>query len=246
MRRRALLLSGALFLVACASAPLEIPVNRYGLRVIGDEALYRAIVRRDPSQALIPIEKVVPGAVLDIRYATPDNFMKEQLYPRPAAFLRCEPALALAAVQRDLASRGLGIKVFDAYRPYSVTERMWEPYKNPDYVADPAKGSRHNRGAAVDVSLVELSTGRELPMPTPYDDFTPAASSTFPDAPEEARRNRAILKDAMEARGFVVLPSEWWHFDFEGWQRYDLLDLPHAALERHAGAETACGGQIRP
>ncbi|HSN68725.1 MAG TPA: M15 family metallopeptidase [Thermoanaerobaculia bacterium] len=242
MSRRLLLLPIALLAAACASAPVDAPANRYGLRVVADETLYRAIVRRDPAQVLVPIELVVPGAVLDIRYATPDNFMKEPLYPRPAALLRCGPALALAAVQRDLAPRGLGLKVFDAYRPYGVTEKMWERFKDPDYVADPAKGSRHNRGAAVDVTLVELSTGRELPMPTPYDDFTPAASSTFPDVPEEARRNRATLKDAMEARGFVVLPSEWWHFDFEGWQRYDLLDLPHAALERLGAVGTSCGG----
>ena len=242
MKRLTVVLSLAFLVAACASAPLEIPVNRHGLRVVSDVGLYRAIVERDPSQGLVAVTDVVPGAALDIRYATANNFMHEQLYPGPAAYLRCRPALALAAAQRDLASRGLGLKVYDAYRPYSVTERMWERIGNPDYVADPAKGSRHNRGAAVDVTLIDLSTGREIPMPTPYDDFTAAASSTYPDLPVEALRNRSVLRDAMERHGFVVLPSEWWHFDFEGWEQYDLLDMPHSALERPAAVGTACGG----
>jgi D-alanyl-D-alanine dipeptidase len=229
--RAGLPIAAFLLAAACATVPAAIPLNHRGLPVVGEAGLYRALVAEDPAQVLVPVATAVPGVALDIRYATTENFMNEQLYPRPAAFLRCAPALALAAVQRDLAPRGLGLKVFDAYRPYSVTERMWERWKDPDFVADPAKGSRHNRGAAVDVTLVELSNGRELPMPTAYDDFTPAASATYPDVSDEVRRNRATLIRAMEARGFVVLPSEWWHFDFVGWETYALLDLPHAALE---------------
>ncbi|HEY0788512.1 MAG TPA: M15 family metallopeptidase [Thermoanaerobaculia bacterium] len=234
-RLGATLLLLALLASACATGGTGIPPNRLGLPVVGDAGLYRRIVARDPAQLLVPVRRLAPGIRLDVRYATPDNFMKERLYPAPAAMLRCEPAQALAAVQRDLEAQGLGLKVFDAYRPYSVTVRMWDKWRNPDYVADPAKGSRHNRGAAVDLTLVELATGRELEMPTPYDDFTQAASSTYPDASEAARRNRAILREAMEKHGFVVLPSEWWHFDYAGWERYALMDLPHAALEPPPG-----------
>lgn len=232
MRRAARFLLPVAFLAAaCSTAAIDIPLNPHGLPVVGDARLYRAIVERDPGQVLVPIQQVAPGVTLDIRYATAANFMNEPLYSRAVALLRCGPALALAAVQKDLAPRGLGLKVFDGYRPYSVTERMWERWRNPDFVADPARGSRHNRGAAVDVTLVELPSGRELPMPTPYDDFTPAASSSWPDVSDEVRGNRESLRQAMESRGFVVLPSEWWHFDFAGWEKYDLLDLPHVALD---------------
>jgi zinc D-Ala-D-Ala dipeptidase len=153
------------------------------------------------------------------------------LYPEPEAWARCEVALALGRVQTSLEPRGIGLKVFDAYRPYSVTVAMWEPIRDPDYVADPAKGSRHNRGAAIDVTLVDLVSGEELPMPTPYDDFTPAASHQASDLPLAALQNRAILRQVMEAEGFEALSSEWWHFDYRGWERFPLMDLAHRELE---------------
>lgn len=228
MRRpRALLL---LLALGCASAPLDVPRNEYGLEVVERPSTYRALVAADSSRVLVPVTDLAPAIVLDIRYATPDNFMRRRLYPAPAAWLRCEAALALAAVQRDLSGRGLGLKVFDAYRPYSVTEAMWESWKDPDYVADPARGSRHNRGAAVDATLVELATGRELPMPTGYDEFTPEAWHDAAGVSEEAAQNRAILREAMERRGFIALASEWWHYDYGGWERYHLLNLDHTAL----------------
>ena len=156
--------------------------------------------------------------------------MKKTLYPVAKAYLRAPAARALVAVQRELADRGLGIKVFDAYRPYRVTEAMWEPIKNPDYVADPAKGSRHNRGAAVDLTLIDLKTGAELPMPTPYDDFTSRAAHAFTDLPADALRNRALLREVMTRHGFEPLPSEWWHYDFRGWERFELMDVPLETL----------------
>jgi D-alanyl-D-alanine dipeptidase len=195
------------------------------------------VVRTIPTAAgeqLVDLETL--GIPLDIRYATPDNFMKQTLYPVAKAYLRAPAAQALANVQRDLATRGLGIKVFDAYRPYRVTVAMWEPIKNPDYVADPAKGSRHNRGAAVDLTLIDLKTGAELPMPTAYDDFTPRAAHAFEDLPADARANRALLREMMEKHGFDPLPSEWWHYDFRGWERFDLLDVPLTALPTTSGS----------
>ncbi len=127
---------------------------------------------------------------------------------------------------------GLGIKVFDGYRPYAVTVAMWEPIKNPDYVADPKKGSRHNRGAAVDLTLIDLKTGAEVAMPTPYDDFTPRAAQSFNDLPAGRARESLAAHDVMTRHGFDPLPSEWWHFDFRGWERFDLLDVPFESVAR--------------
>ncbi|HEY0159668.1 MAG TPA: M15 family metallopeptidase [Thermoanaerobaculia bacterium] len=216
-----------LFAVACATAPV-IPPNRYGLTVVPDAATYERLARANPEKRLVDLGSL--GIPLDIRYATENNFMKKALYPVARAWLRAPAARALVEVQRELALRGLGIKVFDGYRPYRVTEAMWEPIRNTDYVADPAKGSRHNRGAAVDLTLIDLTTGAELPMPTPYDDFTSRAAHAFTDLPADALANRAILREVMTKHGFEPLPSEWWHYDFAGWERFELMDVPLEAL----------------
>jgi D-alanyl-D-alanine dipeptidase len=208
--------------LACAAAPAIAP-NRYGLTVVPDRATYERLARADPDKRLVDVASL--GIPLDIRYATATNFMKTPLYPVAKAYLRAPAAHALADVERELATRGLGLKVFDAYRPYRVTEAMWEPIKNPDYVADPAKGSRHNRGAAVDLTLIDLRTGAELPMPTPYDDFTSRAAHAFTDLPADALANRALLRDVMTKHGFDPLPSEWWHYDFRGWEGFELMDV---------------------
>lgn len=220
--RRPIHLAALLLAVACATTP-AIPPNRYGLPVVPDRATYEQLARVDPDKRLVDVASL--GIPLDIRYATADNFMKTPLYPVAKAYLRAPAARALAEVQRELAARGLGLKVFDAYRPYRVTEAMWEPIKNPDYVADPAKGSRHNRGAAIDLTLVDLRTGTELPMPTPYDDFTSRAAHAFTDLPADALANRALLRDVMTKHGFDPLPSEWWHYDFRGWEGFELMDV---------------------
>ena len=207
-------------LAACAT---QIAPNRYGLRVVPDVATYERLARTDPDKRLVDLASL--GIPLDIRYATAGNFMKQPLYPVAKAYLRAPAARALRSVQRELATRGLGIKVFDAYRPYRVTEAMWEPIRNPDYVADPAKGSRHNRGAAVDLTIVDRSTGAEVAMPTGYDDFTERAAHAFMDLPAGALANRALLREVMVRHGFDPLPSEWWHYDFRGWERFELMNV---------------------
>jgi D-alanyl-D-alanine dipeptidase len=214
----------ALLLAACASTPTIAP-NRYGLRVVPDAAMYQRMAARHANERLVDVGQAVPGIVLDVRYATANNFMKRPLYPVARVFVREPVAAALAAVERDLAPEGLGLKVFDGYRPYRVTEVMWEPYKNPDFVADPAKGSRHNRGAAVDLTLIDLRSGAELEMPTPYDDFTSHARQDFNELPAGVIANRAKLRDVMVRHGFEPLPSEWWHFDFKGWERFPLMNV---------------------
>lgn len=211
--KRAINFVALLAVFACATSSLNVL----------DARGYRQSVARDPEMRLVDLQTL--GIPLDIRYATPDNFMRQTLYPSARAFLRAPAAQALADVQRELAARGLGIKVFDGYRPYAVTVAMWEPIQNPDYVADPKKGSRHNRGAAVDLTLIDLKTGAEVAMPTPYDDFTPRAAQSFNDLPADVLANRALLNDVMTRHGFDPLPSEWWHFDFRGWERFDLLNV---------------------
>ena len=196
------------------------------LDVVRDVAAYERLARRDPDQRLVEITDIPT----DVRYATANNFMHAPLYPEARVFLRAPAARALEEVEGELAPRGLGLKIFDGYRPYSVTVRMWEPIRNPDFVADPAKGSRHNRGAAVDLTLIDLHTAAELAMPTGYDDFTPRARQDFNDLPPDVVANRALLRDVMTRHGFQPLPSEWWHFDYRGWERFELMDIPFAAL----------------
>jgi zinc D-Ala-D-Ala dipeptidase len=217
-------------LLACATTPL----NKYGLAVVPDYASYERLAKRDPDKQLVDVEREVPGVRIDVRYATSNNFMHAPLYPIAKVFVRRPAARALADVQRELASEGLGLKIFDGYRPYAITEKMWEPIRNPDFAADPAKGSRHNRGAAVDLTLIDLRSGEELAMPTPYDDFTSRARQDFNDLPPNVIANRAKLRDVMTRHGFTPLPTEWWHFDLDGWQRFELMNVDLRDLARAA------------
>jgi len=178
---------------------------------------------------LVELKRLEPTLRLDLRYATPHNFMKRVLYPEARAFLQRPAALALAEVNRKLRPRGLGVSVLDAYRPWRVTRQMWEQapenWRRIGYVADPQKGSRHNRGCAVDVSLYDLQTGRYLDMPGAYDEFTERAHADFAGGTTRQRANRDLLIAAMKAEGFEVLDVEWWHFDFRDWREYPILDL---------------------
>jgi D-alanyl-D-alanine dipeptidase len=174
---------------------------------------------------LVDVQKAVPGIVLDIRYATTNNFTGQKLYPFAGCSLRRAAAEKLAAAQAELKPLGYGLKIYDGYRPLSVQRKMWEVFPQPGYVADPKKGSRHNRGAAVDVTLIWLSDGTELPMPTPYDDFTERAHRSYMDLPAEVIQNRELLARVLTKHGFVGLPTEWWHFDDREWRNYPLLDI---------------------
>lgn len=203
-----------------------IPKNKYGLEVITSDKFYVSTVKSDSSKELIDLEKFINGIVIDVRYATKNNFTGKVLYKTARTFLRLPAANALKKIQSELNKQGLGIKIFDAYRPYSVTEKLWEAFPDDRYAADPRKGSRHNRGCAVDLTLINLRTGEELEMPTPYDDFTVKAHHAYNDLPENILNNRKLLKNIMEKHGFESITSEWWHYDYQGWKTYELLDLP--------------------
>jgi len=161
---------------------------------------------------LVTLTSVSPSLVLDIRYATNDNFLGKQIYSLPAAFLRRSVAQRLHRVQEELMHRGLGLKIWDAYRPLSVQQALWQVVPDSRYVADPLKGSMHNRGAAVDVTLVDLQ-GHELSMPTGFDDFTERAHLSYQPSDLISLTNRQILTDVMSKYGFQPLTTEWWHFD---------------------------------
>ena len=223
--RRALSIIGWLLVAAAFGCAPDIPENGYGLEVVDDKITYLRTVEADHTKELVDVKTEIPRVGIDVRYATNDNFVGEPLYPTEKVLLREPAAEALAGVQGDLEGRGLGLKVFDGYHPYSVTERMWNIVRDPRYVADPAEGSRHNRGAAVDVTLVDKS-GEELPMPTGYDDFTEKAHQDYMDLPADVVRNREILRRAMERHGFEAFLTEWWHYDYRGYERYEILDLP--------------------
>jgi D-alanyl-D-alanine dipeptidase len=179
----------------------------------------------DPDEPLVDLARVDPRIILDLRYATENNFLGRKLYPAARCLLRESVAHRLRRVQDDLEARGLGLKVFDGYRPLSVQRKMWAVMPDPTYVADPAKGSRHNRGAAVDLTLVDAA-GNELPMPSEFDEFTERSHRDYAGGTEEERRDRRTLQDAMERHGFTGLDSEWWHFDAPGWAHYPISDQP--------------------
>lgn len=175
--------------------------------------------------SIVPLASVDSSIATDVRYATENNFTHKVLYPTARVYLRKVVAEKLAAVQKYLKdSCNVSVKVFDGYRPLSVQKKMWAIVPNEDFVANPSKGSRHNRGAAVDLTLTD-SCGRDLDMGTPYDDFTDKARSDYPDLPAEVLNNRKLLKYAMMKFGFEPLKSEWWHFDYSGWKNYSVLDV---------------------
>jgi len=178
---------------------------------------------------LADIQKVSPRIRLDIRYATPDNFTRQKVYDEAACFLRPATAGRLSRAQAELEREGLGLKVYDCYRPLSVQRRFWALVPDERFVANPAQGSNHNRGAAVDLTLVDAK-GNELPMPTGFDDFTELAHSSYSGLPEDVIRNRERLVRAMVNQGFLPLPTEWWHFDDPECARYSVLDLPFSQL----------------
>jgi zinc D-Ala-D-Ala dipeptidase len=169
--------------------------------------------------------------VLDIRYATANNFTGTVIYNLPKAYARKPVAEAMLRVQTELKTKGLGIKMFDGYRPYKATVKFYEVYKDTTYVASPYRGSRHNRGCALDLTVINLKTGEELKMPTEYDSFKKEAWPRTPVADPVIRENRAMLIDVMERNGFKVNGSEWWHFDFIGWKNFEVMDIDFEDLE---------------
>lgn len=184
---------------------------------------------------LVDLQGLDPSIRLDIRYATTNNFARRAVYPDARAFLQRPAAEALVRVQRALKDTGFGLLVFDGYRPWRVTKLFWDitPPSTRAFVADPAKGSKHNRGCAVDLSLYDLATGSEVEMPSEYDDMSPRAYPTYDGGTAQARARRDLLRAAMEREGFAVESNEWWHFNYKDWTAYPILDIPFGEIGPH-------------
>ncbi len=171
---------------------------------------------------------------LDIRYATDNNFVGRAVYPEARAFLQKPAAKALLRVHKKLKKQGLGLVIFDGYRPWAITKLFWEVTSDDKrkFVADPAKGSKHNRGCAVDLSMYDLKTGELVEMPSGYDEFTERASPNYAGGTEKERTNRDLLRRLMEDEGFTVNPNEWWHFDYKNWEDYAIYDIAFSEIGR--------------
>lgn len=209
-------------------------MKKYGLLASLVVMLLSPLSAETTTSELVELVKVDPGLRLDIRYASSRNFLGFAVYPEARAFLQKDAAQALKRVNAGLAEQGYGLLILDAYRPHHVTQLMWDrtPPSKRAYVADPKKGSRHNRGAAVDLTIVDLKTGKPLKMPSQYDDFSRKAHHDYQGCTPLAAKNRALLKTSMEKQGFQALSNEWWHYDFQGWERFPISDKSFKELSR--------------
>lgn len=188
-----------------------------------------ASLSADDPKRLVELVRLDPTIKLDMRYATTNNFTGRVLYDEPRAFLATPAAQAVARASKAAQAEGFGLTIFDAYRPWRVTKQLWDatpPGPKKNYVANPKRGSKHNRGCAVDLSLHDLKTGMLVEMPSEFDDFSEKAHRDYMDAPHAAITNRARLQRYLEAEGFLGLSNEWWHFDFTGWENFPVMDIP--------------------
>lgn len=223
------LASAALAAAGCAPqvprTPESGPATASPRTVPADSPVAAGVAPREGASDLVDVLELDPTFVLDVRYATPRNFTGRILYPVARCLLRRPVAERLVRVHARLKEAGLRLRLFDCYRPLSIQRELWARVPDERYVADPAKGSRHNRAAAVDLTLAD-SSGAELPMPTEYDDFTPLAHRDYRGGEPGRLANRDRLERAMAREGFLPLPTEWWHFDAPDWKEHAILDAP--------------------
>ncbi len=183
---------------------------------------------------LVELVHLDPTIRLDIRYATENNFAKRKVYTQARAFLQRPAAEAVVRANKKLQKEGYGLLIFDGYRPWSVTKIFWDitPREKRNFVANPAKGSKHNRGCAVDLSLYDLKTGKEVVMPSEYDEFSERAYAKYKGGTAQETARRELLRRVMESEGFQVNPEEWWHFDYKDWKKYRIENVPFEQLRR--------------
>jgi D-alanyl-D-alanine dipeptidase len=210
-----------------------------------DELRKEALAAKPPTETgtfrkpdLVEVAPLDPGILLDIRYATSNDFLGTPVYSQARAFLQRPAAEALLLVQHELKPLGYGLLIHDAYRPWYVTKIFWDatPPEGKIFVADPAQGSRHNRGCAVDLTLYDLATGKPIEMPGMYDEMSPRSFPDYPGGTALQRWHRDLLRRAMESEGFTVYEAEWWHFDYQDWKEYPILNVPFERLGLDSGA----------
>ncbi|MEY3589981.1 MAG: hypothetical protein RLZZ466_501 [Bacteroidota bacterium] len=206
--------------------------RKYPVRV-SSLTTHQKEVQRSSMLYMVDPQTLIPGLIYDLRYATEQNFTGKRMYPKgtQSSFLRIAAAKALEKAADSLQQYGLGIKIFDAYRPFRVTLRFWKLIKDERYVANPSKGSGHNRGIAVDLTLYELKSGAELNMGTGFDNFSDTAHHSFENLPAPIASNRFLLKSIMTQAGFNALETEWWHYALPNPSAYSILDIPFKKLK---------------
>ncbi|HKY05622.1 MAG TPA: M15 family metallopeptidase [Blastocatellia bacterium] len=213
------------FTLAMLVALALLPVVSLGQEPPKEEGVFR-------KPELVELTRLDKTIRLDVRYATSNNFLGRPVYREARAFLQRPAAEALVRVNKALRKKGYGLVIHDGYRPWSVTKLFWDatPENKREFVADPAKGSRHNRGCAVDLSMFELKTGKIVAMPSGYDEMTERSHINYAGGTAAERRVRDILRQAMEAEGFAVYEPEWWHYDYKDWQLYPILNISFSEI----------------
>ena len=203
------------------------------VKTVKNARIYRQQVNADSLQKMIEIKTLIPNVIYDLRYATNNNFTHTKLYKNGnSTFLRLSVTRALQGVQNELNEKGYGLKIFDAYRPYAVTKKMWDLIHDDRYVADPSKGSGHNRGLAIDLTIIRLIDSSELDMGTGFDNFTDSAHHTFKNLDSTVLQNRSLLKQTMEKYGFKAFETEWWHYSWPNDRNYEVLDIDFKKLAK--------------
>ena len=204
---------------------------RAGVRSDSGQLRAAALAAKPPTEPepkrasdLVALASVDPTIKFDIRYASSNNFIGFPLYEKAAAYLQRPAAEALGRVERSLASKGYGLLIHDAYRPWFVTKMFWDatPESAHVFVANPSEGSRHNRGCAVDLTLYDLKSGNAVEMTGRYDEMSPRSYADYVGGTSRERWLRELLRSEMEAQGFAVYPEEWWHFDYKDWADYAI------------------------
>lgn len=202
------------------------------LFIIKNTRNYKKWLQQHGDSGLIRLETLVSPLLASVPYQTKNNFTGRVLYHRHSFWITKEAGNKLHLVQDSLKTLGLSLYFFDTYRPYAATRKMWKIVPDERYAANPANGSGHNRGVAVDVTLAGLETGKMLQMPTGFDNFTDSAHHDFLNLSAEVLTNRAILKGIMEHYGFRALSTEWWHYSLPDPKRYPLLNIPFKKLRK--------------
>ncbi|OIR00727.1 D-alanyl-D-alanine dipeptidase [mine drainage metagenome] len=195
---------------------------------------FKSLSALDSNKRMIDLCARIKDIQIDLRYASVNNFMHRKMYPSKTnfSFLRLPVANALHLVQEKLKQKGLGLKIFDAYRPYDVTKKFWELVHDERYVANPAKGSGHNRGIAVDLTIIDLQTKQELNMGTGFDNFSDSAHQSFINFPQQVLDNRKLLKQTMQQFGFIPLETEWWHYSWPHAEQFEILNISFKELKK--------------
>ncbi len=229
--------------VGCLLALGPAPSQAVSFRIVPlrpvDELRREALAANPPREQgqfrqtdLVELVKLDPTIKLDVRYASSNNFLGTPVYTQARAFLQRPAAEAVARASQKLRAMGYGLIIHDGYRPWYVTRIFWDatPDKQKIFVADPAEGSKHNRGCAVDLSLYDLKTGAEVTMPSGYDEMTERAYADYAGGTEKEREGRSLLGTVMTEQGFLVNPTEWWHFDYKDWRQYPIGNVPFEKL----------------